>query len=268
MAFPGAAGGSREHKEGIPSDLQDGRSFLEVPCWPEGGFCGGALESVNAQGLGGCHFLSQGKASHPREPQNRSQDWGPGLKRMWDGPSSEPASRVARLVCRFRRLLVATRLGDLSAMLVFPTTHGRPPSYSLGSYRLLVPKPHAALFKASESWGCGNQMEEAFSILVVTEWKSGLEVKQPEITKGLGMLHRLLEKILHKVRKEWPLKRAKGLGVWEMVIHFRGLQWGVASNSSSWVGDWAFMGGTHPILSCSLKAKPLIQDQGTWAPSQ
>lgn len=86
------------------------------------------------------------------------------------------------------------------------------------------PKPHSALFKESECWGCGNQKEEVFSILVVTEWKSGLEVKQPEITKGLGMLQRLLEKTLHKVRKGWPLIRAKGLGVWEMVIHFRGLQ--------------------------------------------
>lgn len=67
-------------------------------------------------------------------------------------------------------------------------------------------------------------MEEAFSILVVTEWKSGLEVKQPEITKGLGMLQRLLEKILCKMRGGWPFTRAKGLGVWEMLIHFRELE--------------------------------------------
>lgn len=60
------------------------------------------------------------------------------------------------------------------------------------------PKPHSALL---ESWDHGNRMKEAFSISVVTEWKSVLEIKRPEITKELGTFQRLLEKTLHKARK-------------------------------------------------------------------
>lgn len=74
-------------------------------------------------------------------------------------------------------------LGDLSPVPVIPTRHATHPHILLDHIGCFCPKPHSALFKESESWDCGSQMEGAVSIPVVTEWKSGLEVKQPEITK-------------------------------------------------------------------------------------
>lgn len=43
-------------------------------------------------------------------------------------------------------------------------------------------------------------MEEAFSVLVAAEWKSVLETQQPEITKELGTLQRLLARA-HAMRE-------------------------------------------------------------------
>lgn len=82
----------------------------------------GPLKSVGLQGLGVPLSLIKGSPRTPREPQNRSRDGGSGLKRTWDGRSSESASGVARLVCRFYRRIAATSLGDLGTVPVFPTT--------------------------------------------------------------------------------------------------------------------------------------------------
>lgn len=67
-------------------------------------------------------------------------------------------------------------------------------------------------------------MEAAFSIPAVTEWKSGLGVEQPEITKELGMLQRPLEKTVHKVGGAGSRSEGPRLRVWEAVIHFRALE--------------------------------------------
>ena len=53
-------------------------------------------------------------------------------------------------------------------------------------------------------------MEEAFSILVVAEWKSVLEAQQPEITEELGTLQRLLARS-HTTREgQVAQKRQRG----------------------------------------------------------
>lgn len=66
------------------------------------------------------------------------------------------------------------------------------------------------------------------------------------------MLQRLLEKILCKMRGGWPFTRAKGLGVWEMLIHFRELE-GPVYLKLKQLGRWpGFLGSSgdrpHPEL--------------------
>lgn len=124
------------------------------------------------------------------------------------------------------------RLGDLITVPIIPTTHTTHPHILLDHIGCFCPKPHSALFKESESWDCGNQMEGAFSIPVVAEWKSGLEVKQPEITKDWACCRGSGDNIPQS--EGWPL-RGQRAGCWGG---------GCASNPSSWVGAGLSWGQT------------------------
>lgn len=54
--------------------------------------------------------------------------------------------------------------------------------------------------------------KKAVTTPVVTQWKSVLEVKQPEITRELGLLQRLLEKTLPKVGRAAGHQESRALG--------------------------------------------------------
>lgn len=87
-------------------------------------------------------------------------------------------------------------------------------------------------------------MEGAFSIPVVTEWNSGLEVKQPEITKDWACCRGSWRQ--HSTKQGVAAQRPKG-EVLGSELCLKPKQLG---------RPWAFLGagGTDPILSRSLKA--------------
>lgn len=97
-------------------------------------------------------------------------------------------------------------------------------------------------------------MEEAFSSLVEAEWKSVLEIKRPETTKGLGLLQRLLHKAAQRVGAVTQKSEGgafRGLGGQLPPAQEARHRWGPRGRPSSW-----------PELKTGVVTRLLLARQG------